>query len=349
MLRILSLGLDKSVLDPNSKTAKRIAEYKNLVEKYIVLVPDKRFKPLALFDLYKRSKDIVKKEDINVITVQDQYFIGLLGYFLARKYNIGLNIQIHGFEKFFGIRKLIAKFVISRANSIRVVSQRLRIQLINDFGVNKDKITVVPIFVDIDSSSRAERSNYGKDSNKFIFLTVGRLVPVKNIGLQIEALAELVKQLNVRGQKLNVELWIIGDGPERKSCESLVVGRRLEKNVVFLGWQENLSDYYSQADAFLLTSNSEGWGMSVIEAAGFGLPIIMTNVGLAEEVIINNVSGLIIPINDKQQLIQAMFKLIESKDLRSRLADGAIEAVKKMPSKEEILVLYKESWQKALK
>jgi len=345
-MNILSLGLDKSVLDPNSKTAKRVAEYKNLVEKYIVLVPEKSFKPMALFDLYKRAKRVVEQESISVIIVQDQYFIGLLGYFLAKKYKIGLNIQIHGFEKFFGIRKWVAGFVISRADSIRVVSQRLRNLLIKEFGVENEKITVVPIFVDVNLSlqdSGGIQSNAQKNKDKFIFLTVGRLVAIKNIGLQIEAMKEVVKKYP------QAELWIVGDGPESNNLKSLILNLKLTKEVLLLGWQENVVDYYKQADAFLLTSNSEGWGMVVVEAASCGLPIIMTNVGLAGEVIKNNESGLIIPVGDKKTLVFSMLKLIEDKELRLKLSKGAIDAIKQLPSKEEILNLYKESWQKAIK
>jgi glycosyltransferase involved in cell wall biosynthesis len=362
-MRILSLGLDRSVLDPNSKTAKRVFEYKNLVEKYIVLVPEKSNKILALFDLYRRAKKVIEREGINVITVQDQYFLGLMAYLLAKKYKIGLNIQIHGFEKFFGVRKWISQSLIPRANSIRVVSQRLKNLLIKDFGVREEKITVVPIYAEISNDvSRIPASNHsgesgnlasaGKNKDKFVFLTVGRLVPVKNIGLQIEAMKEVVKKYP------QAELWIVGDGPEMNNLKLKIknfspkadqsLTEKLENKVSLLGWQENVGNYYKRADAFLLTSNSEGWGIAVIEAASYGLPIIMTNVGLAGEVIVNNESGLVIPVGDKEALITAMIKIIENKELRSKLSIGAKEVIKKLPSKEEILELYKESWRKAI-
>ncbi|MHB9019334.1 MAG: glycosyltransferase family 4 protein [Minisyncoccota bacterium] len=341
-MRILSLGLDKSVLDPNSKTAKRIADYKGLVDKYIVLVPEKNNKILALFDLYRRAKEIIERDGINLITVQDQYYIGLLGYLLAKKYKIRLEIQIHGFEKFWGIRKLIAKFVIPRADSIRVVSNRIKKFLILNFksSILNSKITVVPIYVE---TSNIDRISKIKNDNKFIFLTVGRLVSIKNIGLQIEAMKEVVKKHS------NAELWIVGDGPELNNLKFKIKNLKLENKVFLLGWQDNVGNYYAQTDAFLLTSDSEGWGMSVIEAASHGLPIIMTDVGLAGEVIKNNESGLIIPVGDKSGLFSAMFKLIENGDLRERLVVGANMAIKNLPTKEEVLKLYKESWQKAFK
>ena len=116
----------------------------------------------------------------------------------------------------------------------------------------------------------------------------------------------------------------------------------------FLGWKNNLSEYYGKADVFVLTSNSEGWGMAVIEAAIAGLPIIMTDVGCAGEVIKNNESGLIIPVGDKQKLVETIMKLIDDESLRKKLGVNAGLAVAELPNKEQILELYKKSWQKAL-
>ena len=87
--------------------------------------------------------------------------------------------------------------------------------------------------------------------------------------------------------------------------------------------------------------------MAVIEAASFDLPIIMTDVGCAGEVIKNEESGLIIPIGDRQSLVRAMEILLRDESLRQRIGDGARQAAAALPSKQEILNLYLASWQKA--
>ena len=172
-------------------------------------------------------------------------------------------------------------------------------------------------------------------------------MPVKNINLQIEVMEEIVESLKLKVKSLRIELWIVGSGPERKNYELRITNYELGKNIKLLGRKDNLDEYYNSADAFLLTSNSEGWGLSVIEAAAHGLPIIMTDVGLAGEVIKNNESGLVIPVGDKEKLIEAMEKIIIDKNLRKRLGSGAQAAIKKLLSKEKTLELYKKSWQKA--
>jgi len=70
----------------------------------------------------------------------------------------------------------------------------------------------------------------------------------------------------------------------------------------------------------------------------------MTDVGLAGEVIKDDESGIVIPVGDQKALENAMIKLIKDRDLRKKLGEGAREAIKKLPTKEETLALYKKSW-----
>jgi len=156
-------------------------------------------------------------------------------------------------------------------------------------------------------------------------------------------MAEVVKKYP------SAELWIIGDGPEKEKLKLEIGNWKLEINIKLLGWQKDVASYYAQADAFLLTSNYEGWGLAVVEAASFGLPIIMTDVGCAGEVIINGQSGLIIEPGDKKKLAGAMLNLIEDEALRNKLGQGAATAIKNLPNQEATLQLYEAGWKKAIK
>src|SRR3989344_2190275 len=356
-MKILNISLDKNILDKDSAAAKRMVEYGNLVERYTILVLADRNQEFGLSDkvkviairksnkffsllkLKRRAAEVLNYENYNIITVQDAYFIGLIALKLAKKFHLGLEAQVHGFEKFSGVRKLLAKKVLRNADAVRVVSQRLKRQLIGDFGVAEEKITVVPIYSE-HSTRNTQHITYTND--KFIFLTVGRLVPVKNVSLQIKATRHIVKQFP------QAELWIVGDGEQRQALEELCYPLPVTRYVKFFGWQENVEKFYRQADVFLLTSNSEGWGLTVVEAATQGLPIIMTDVGLAGEGIKNNESGIVIPVDDQKELEKGMIKLIADAELRERLGRSAAEAVKQLPSQEETLALYKKSWQTAI-
>src|SRR4030042_3242366 len=114
-MRIVNLGLDSSVLDKTSRLAGRIVEYGNLAEKYVIIVPAVAEKSAALsgnvqahgvsgknkisklLGIYRLAQKIIEDEKIDIVTVQDQYYLGLIACLLARKSNIGLELQIHGF------------------------------------------------------------------------------------------------------------------------------------------------------------------------------------------------------------------------------------------------------------
>jgi len=356
-MKILNISLDQNIVDKNSAVAKRIVDYGTLVEKFTVLVladgnselqlsdkadvisVKKSNKILGLLKLKNKAEQILRADKYDIITVQDVYFVGYLALILAKKFSLGLEVQVHGWEKFSGIRKILAKKVLQQADAVRVVSQRLKRQIIEDFSVEEENITVVPVYTE-----RVTRNvqRITQNQKRFVFLTVGRLVPVKNIEMQIKAIAEISRQFH------QTELRIVGDGKQRQKLEKMCYALRVTRYVKFLGWQDNLKKFYGQTDAFLLTSNSEGWGMAVVEAAAHGLPIIMTDVGLAGEVIKNNESGIVIPVGDQADLEKAMVRLIEDENLRNKLGAGARATVEKLPDKEGIWRLYQKSWRRAL-
>jgi len=376
-MKVLSIGLDKKVLDKSSKTFKRFQEYVRLIDELHVVVfgPEKELKEgnlfvygsgekakfLNFFKAYKKARKILSNKDLSdwLITTQDPFFAGFLGYLLKRKFGIKLHVQLHGdffSSKYFRkeclynrFQYILGKFIIKKADGFRVVSQRVKKSLVK-LGISEEKITAVPIYAKVKSSAYAKASADRRQSkvksqklNKFVFLTAGRLVLVKNIGLQIKAMAEIVKKYP------NTELWIVGDGPMEKKIQDTKNKIQTPHGVKLFGWRNDLDKFYSQADAFLLTSNYEGWGLVVIEASTYGLPIIMTDVGCAGEVIKNGESGIVIPIGDRKALEEAMIKIIEDSELRKKLGQGAQKAVKQLPSKQETLELYKKSWQQCIK
>lgn len=359
-MKIFSLGLDNSALNKNSALIQRLIFYVKTLDKYVLLVPSSHKQELKISDklfvfgikgrnkfwqfinIYAQSKKFLAADKFHVITVQDQYYLALLGLMLSRKFKIGLEIQVHGFEKYWGIRKLIAQYVLKRAQVVRVVSNRLRDRLTQEFHVAADHITVIPIYVNlqVNDEIHAQFQKY-----PFIFLTVSRLVPIKNIEMQIEAMRRLNNYPMLGARKL----WIVGDGPQKVRLQHICKNFKINDSVEFFGWQNNMSKFYKQANAFLLTSNSEGWGMAVVEAANFGLPIIMTDVGLACEIIKNGEGGLIIPVHDVEALENAMLKIMQNESLRFKLSAGAKKAIQALPSQEKNYELILSSWQKASK
>ncbi len=364
-MNILSLGLDQSILNPDSSLAKRVKVYGDLVNSYTVIVPAENDKQVELGEnifaygvsgnnkisklkkIKEKAEKLLQEKEVDVISIQDIYFLGLLGVKLARKYNLGLEIQIHGFEKYNFVRKGIARYVVKRADSVRVVSMRLVDLLVKKFKVDPLKITQVPIYVDCQSLQNKEvdfdlHKKYDAD---FIFVSAQRLAPVKNVELQLKAMAK-IKEDNIDKK---IKLIIVGDGELKNDLVKLSEKLNITDNVKFVGWQDNLASYYKGADALLISSKAEGWGMTAVESLACGTPVIMTNVGLAGEVVINNINGLVVPVGDEDRFIQAMKEFINNKMLRKRLIQGASEEIKNILTRQETLDKYKLSWDKAKK
>ncbi|MFA6416510.1 MAG: glycosyltransferase family 4 protein [Candidatus Paceibacterota bacterium] len=355
-MRIFNFSLDQSLFNSQSIAARRVADYGQMAERYLLLVPNRHdvrhelgagvevigvggwSKEIVWWRAWIKAGKILANNQFDLISVQDIYFLALIAWRVAKKYQLPLEIQVHGFERFGGVREKIARFLLPRADGVRVVSQRLKQTLIEDFKVNPNKISVVPIFSEFNCGLSKELIE--KPEGCFVFLTAARLVKVKRIETQLDALVE------IKQKHPNARLWIVGDGPERRHLEWLVATLDLQTEVKFWGRYDDLSPFYRSADAFVLSSESEGWGITVIEAGTCGLPVVMTDVGCAGEIVVNNESGLVVPVGDRGALTGAMRLLLEDKNLRQSLSENLKNAVAKMPTKAETMELYKQGWEK---
>jgi len=132
-------------------------------------------------------------------------------------------------------------------------------------------------------------------------LSVGRLVPVKNISGLISAFAEYVKD----GHHGGLELVIVGDGPLHAEFESQIRSARLEQAVHLYGRAdyESLPRLYQLADAFVMNSHSETWGLAVNEAMSAACPaLIPTSCGCSEDLIRNRDNGFVFEVGDEAVL-----------------------------------------------
>lgn len=155
-MKILMISADQKALESGSEAGKRIEEYRRLVEDLRVLVIARPRNFFAFLRVYRDGARIVKtwrgKEII--ITSQDLFERGLIAWFLARRFNVPLELQIHTdlFSPFFWreslknkIRVMLARFLLPRATTIRVVSGRIKRSLVKKCAIAEKNITVLPI------------------------------------------------------------------------------------------------------------------------------------------------------------------------------------------------------------
>lgn len=359
-MKILMISLDGSILEPESESFRRMMDYGSICNELHIIVlgasgKENRNKNvfvhstsssrlLSLFSAYKIGKKILERNGW-IITSQDPFEAGFVAWRLAKKIGLSFEVQLHG--DFYGnnfwkkerlinqLRFFLGKFILTRADGVRVVSERIK-KSISNFA--KGKIYGISV--------RANAMNGGDAhflKNKFpgaypIIISVGNLVRVKNHQFLLEVFAEIKKKLS------KAKLVIAGDGPLKKNYELQITNYKLQNDVWLAGHQKNLADFYASADIFVHLSLDEGWGRAAIEAAAFGLPIVMTDVGLASEIIKNNESGIIIPVNDGTALKDAIIKLAGDEMLRKSLGQGAKRAVSTLPDNNEYLDKIKEAW-----
>jgi len=330
--RILMLSRDPKIFESGSEARGRMLEYaRNFDELHIIIFSKDLSKVIArsaatkqsynnlflyparsLFDMYRIGKNL----KCDFITAQDPFETGLIGYFLKKKLNLPLELQIHTdfLSPWFWreslknkIRVLLAKLLLPRAEKIRVVSERIKNSLSSlrwRVGARGGLIEVRPVAIDLEKIKNApiKTDLHKKYPGKFIILMASRLTREKNIGLSLEVLREV---LNSKLHTLNPLLLIVGDGPELKNLKFKIGNLKLENNVILEPYTEDLFSYYKTADLFFLTSNYEGYGRTVIEAQAAGCPVLMTDVGAA--------IGEIVPVGDKNALIAKLTEIIGKK------------------------------------
>lgn len=363
-MKVLMFSTDKTIFESGSQAQERMVAYGQLAERLFIVVLSKKLVKDQVLDIshnvkvYARSfwgawrlGKLFRNDNISLITAQDPFETGLIGYWAVRDLKAKLQLQIHTdfLSQYFikeslknRFRVLLAKWLLPKANSVRVVSERIRSSL-TAYGLQLMAITVLPIFVDV---QKIQSAPITVDLHKkypqfdFIILVASRLTKEKNIFLAIKATSEVIK-INPK-----VGLIIVGDGPEESSLRLETRNSKLETNIIFEPWINDLPSYCKTADVFLNTSNYEGYGRTLIEAAAAGCPIITTDVGLVGD-IINKDNSLIIPVGDVKKLVVSTLKLIEDSHWRNELGRKAKEAAQKLDNKKVYLENYKQSWQNA--
>ena len=170
----------------------------------------------------------------------------------------------------------------------------------------------------------------------FAFLFVGRLDAVKDLGTLLAAFRALPVDVANHSR-----LYLAGDGPERAMLERARDDLQLGERVVFLGARSDVSDLLLAADAFVLSSKSEGLPMVLLEAMAAGVPCVATAVGGIPN-LFGNDRGLLVPPRDPPALANAMAAIAGSSELRRRLVANATENLRDRYAPDAIVDRYLE-------
>lgn len=308
---------------------------------------------IAFREIYK----IIRREKPDIIHTHTAKAgtIGRLAGILYNLFNAGgkqvkLIHTFHGhiFKGYFnkiktGIFLLIEKFLSYFTLKIITVSDSIKKELCSLGVCRADKITVIPLGFELEKFLDIPI----KTGNVLNIGIVGRLVPIKNHRLFLEAAA---KTLSNRPE-IKIKFKIIGDGELRKTLEEYSSELKISSYVDFLGWQRDLAKVYSDLDIVSLTSINEGTPVSLIEAMASRKAVVATNVGgigdlLGREIhtdIRPNTNfkvlerGIIAESCDSNSFSAALTFLLQHKQIREDIAASSRDFVKNNFSKERLI------------
>jgi glycosyltransferase involved in cell wall biosynthesis len=175
-------------------------------------------------------------------------------------------------------------------------------------AVPRHRLTTIPNGVDVeqfqpDAEARTRARAALGIENEFLWLAVGRLVEQKDYPNLFAA----VEQMG----NASFTVAIAGSGPLEAALRAECQRRGLDGRVRFLGAREDIRDLYSAADAFVMSSEFEGFSMALLEAACTELPIVATDAGGNREIVCDMTTGFLVPIRDSRALANAMRRVMD--------------------------------------
>jgi len=304
------------IAHPELKGAKR---YSELTDREITEIYNAYLSP-TLEAVENFQPDIIHVNHLSLITWVARYISGLksIKYIITTHGSCLSNILAN--KRYLPL----TEDAIRAARAITTVSGHTRTAFLKNFGRNYAKnFYIIPGGVDMKmfpnqmDVSPIEKKYKIKTGEKVV-LFCGRLSSEKGIRYLISA-----------AKKIKGRVFVVGDGPERKHLESLIMRKKIE-NVHLLGYlmPEEIIDFYYRADVFVAPSVvDEALGLSILEAMAARTPVIATRKGGIPMLVKNRVNGLFVRARNSGKIAQACNKLLENDELRKKMGEAARKTV----------------------
>jgi len=241
-----------------------------------------------------------------------------VGLILNRMFPVTYSMTVHGPDEFYNVKEHHLTQKIASARFICCISNFARSQLmILSPAPDWDKFDISPLGVD---PAVFKPMPFRDNPETFEIVCVGRLVPVKGQHILLQAVAQLLKQGRA------IRLRYVGDGPDRESLEQQA--KSLGQAVHFAGAvnQDQILDFYRQADVFVLASFAEGVPVVLMEAMMMQIPCVTTHItGIPE--LIRQGEGLLTAPSDVDGLADAIASLMDDAKLRQEIGRKARTSV----------------------
>jgi glycosyltransferase involved in cell wall biosynthesis len=288
---------------------------------YVIKNP-RNLSPIKMAICIWKTTCLLRKHRFDIIHTHTSVpgLFGRIAGFLART-EIVIH-QVHGYAFHDNMNPILKWLMILAERFLSLLADRILFQ--NQQEINeclRRKIAPSDKLIFIGNGIQLERFRVAQTSehNVPIIFCTARLEPVKNHMMLLKAV-RILKDRNVR-----FVLQLAGDGSLRTRYEKWVHEQGLEKEVIFLGYRNDVRNLIANSDVCVLSSEVEGIPRSIMEAAAAGKPMVATDVVGNRDALVNGRTGFLVLLNDSVALADRIENLISDADLRCRIGRQARE------------------------
>ncbi len=217
----------------------------------------------------------------------------------------------------------VVRAYLARSVTIIAPTESLRAQIVAQYPTVKKRLRVLPSPVDLGrfrpnaDRVRAIREKYRLDK-KFVFVSVSRLTPEKNVDTLLQAFAQAAKE------HPDARLLLVGDGPRKQHLKTLVADLQIASKIIFVGavGYDDVPHYLAAGDAFAFASTSETQGLVMLEAMAAGLPVVVVNAPGNRDLTVDGVNGFLVE-NSSAALAAGMRQMLETPGLHETMGKEA--------------------------
>jgi glycosyltransferase involved in cell wall biosynthesis len=307
-----------------------------------IIIPEMRraLNPVLDYKAYQKIKKIITEFKPDIVHTHASK-AGALGRMAAYNLNVPVILHTfhgHVFDAYFSkfsssFYKNIERYLAKKSTRIIAISEIQKYDLGHKYSIcNDDKIEVIPLGFDllkfqdnIIEKRELYRNQYKIENDQIAIAIIGRLVPIKNHELFLNA----IKYISSKANK-NIRVFIVGDGESKDAIKAKAIELNLSftermeesnnKLITFTSWIKDVDRVIAGVDVVALTSLNEGTPVSLIEAQAGNKPIVSTNVGGIENVVIPGRTALLSENNDLSGFAENLLKVIEDDDLRKKMS-----------------------------
>lgn len=263
--------------------------------------------PIVLLKVFKIVHRIIKKEKISIVHTHHRMATFYM-FFLKKICNVKIISTLHGC---FSDKKFLTHLIYKKIDII-ACGENVKITFSKNYNIDNN-VTVINNAIKKEKNEDVNigLDDYNKSHKKVAF--IGRLSEEKGVSDLLEAMHIILKN------EKSISLIIVGEGPQEEELKKKVKELKIEKNVVFLGYQDRIQSIINQIDLVVLPSYTEGLPLTPIEAFLCGKPVVATFTEGSAEIIDDNINGFLVPIGNIEILANKIQMILQDKSLYNKM------------------------------